>query len=454
MRTVVHSENIRLSVFLGLLVACFLFGGASRVDAMSLIFLQPVAALCVLVFLLTPGAMHWGVVKVPLLLLGALAGTMAAQLVPLPPEIWTKLAGHSQFVGGADLAGIAQPWRPISLTPDLTLASLVGLIVPIAVLVGFASIAAGERRMSLTAMLAGIGVSAIFGLAQVSGGPQSSFYLYDVTNLGNAVGLFANRNHQALLLCMAWPMLVAWELVPHKDPRRRVAGRWIAVCSAIFILPLLIVTGSRAGIVLGVASLGFSAVIWWRAKSRSEFPEGRFDRFIIPAVLAGATMILVATVALSRAEAIQRLLNLQALEDARVETTPTILKMAADFFPVGSGFGSFDPVYRYYEPFALLSPRYLNHAHNDLLELIVSAGLPGVILLALFLVWFGRHAWLAWFARDGGEHVYLARVASVIILLTLMSSLVDYPLRTPLIMAVFGVACGWLALPMRVRVGS
>jgi len=370
---------------------------------------------------------------------------MGAQLVPLPPEVWTKLAGHGPFAESATVAGIHQPWRPISLTPDLTLASLIGLTVPGAVLIGFASIRPRQRRVLLTAVLAGAGVSALFGLAQVSGGPQSPFYLYDVTNLENAVGLFANRNHQALLLAMAWPMLVVWGLAPHKDPRRRAAARWIAVCAALFVLPLLMVTGSRAGLVLGAASLGFTAVMWWRANAQGPIHPGPFNRFTSAAVVVGACVVVVATVAMSRAEAVKRLLSLEALEDSRVETTPTILKMAADFFPVGSGFGSFDPLYRYYEPVALLSPRYLNHAHNDVLELVVSAGLPGVVLTFLFLFWFAKQAWKAWRTRKAHQDADLARVASIIVVLTLMSSLVDYPLRTPLVMAVFCVACGWLA---------
>src|SRR5688500_520243 len=93
-----RSENLRFGVLLALLAACFLFGGASRLDVTSLIVLQPLTALCAVVFLLTPGPIEWSSVRTPLLLLAALAGIMAAQLIPLPPAIWTSLPGHGPFV--------------------------------------------------------------------------------------------------------------------------------------------------------------------------------------------------------------------------------------------------------------------------------------------------------------------------------------------------------------------
>jgi O-antigen ligase len=161
--------------------------------------------------------------------------------------------------------------------------------------------------------------------------------------------------------------------------------------------------------------------------------------------VAGGLVVLAATLMLSRAEAIQRLLNIETGEDARVEAAPTLFTMAGDFFPIGTGFGTFDPVFRYYEPLELLSPKYLNHAHNDLLELIITGGLPGILLLVIFLFWLGKQALRAWLIKQTNQDAALARAASVMVLLALLSSLVDYPLRTPLMAAIFSIACGWLA---------
>src|SRR5688500_6803055 len=88
-------ESLRFGTFLVLLTGCFLFGGASRTDVLSLVVLQPLAVACAAVFLCTPGPIHWASVRVPLLLIGALAAIMAMQLVPFPASVWTSFPGRA-----------------------------------------------------------------------------------------------------------------------------------------------------------------------------------------------------------------------------------------------------------------------------------------------------------------------------------------------------------------------
>lgn len=448
MQTGSRADTARFAVLLALLAACFLMGGASRLDVLSLIILQPLAALCAAAFLLIPGRpVEWSAIRIPLLLLAVLAGITAAQLIPLPPGWWTNLPGHAPFARTVEVAGLQQPWRPISLTPDLTLASLVGLIVPLAVLIGFAAVPQERREALLPALLAGIALSALFGIAQIAGGLRSPFYLYEITNRGSAVGLFSNRNHQAVLVAMAWPMLAVWGTMRDADPKRRMVRRWIAVGFALFLLPLLLVTGSRAGLVLGLLGLGTAALIWRGRRSGARTAARRGERIGLLLAGLGAVAVLVATIVLSRAEALRRLFDLSAAEDTRVEVAPILLEMARDFFPVGSGFGSFDPAYRMYEPVSMLSPQYLNHAHNDLIEIAITAGLPGILLVLLFLAWFAVRALAVWRAKGSAADLSLARLSSAMIGFVLLSSLVDYPLRTPLMMAIFAIGCGWLAAP-------
>ena len=114
--------------------------------------------------------------------------------------------------------------------------------------------------------------------------------------------------------------------------------------------------------------------------------------------------------------------------------------------PLGSGLGSFRRIYAVYEDHDRLDPTaYVPHAHNDYVELALETGIPGLIVLLLFLLWWGRAAWRAWAGPGSGDYARAAAVASAAIL---VHSLVDFPLRTAGISAVFAMC---LALMIRQR---
>jgi O-antigen ligase len=152
--------------------------------------------------------------------------------------------------------------------------------------------------------------------------------------------------------------------------------------------------------------------------------------------------------------ALQRLVG-DSGEDVRTALLPLFTQIARDFLPLGSGFGSFDPVFRTYEPFSNLGPAYVNHVHNDYVEVVLEAGLLGAALLAIFLIWFVIRAFRLWTAQVGrhDQALILGRAGSIIVLLLLASSAVDYPLRTPLLSVVFTIAAIWM-VPARGAAGD
>lgn len=437
-------EQARFGILVALIVICFLGGGASRLDVLSLIYVQPFAVICLAALLLVPGPIDWPLIRTPLLLLGALAAVIAAQLIPLPPSLWAALPGRGPFAEIAAGAGAGNVWRPISLTPDLTLASLAGLIVPAAALVGFASIPRTRAYGLLAVFIIGAALSIFFGLAQVAGGERSPFYFYAITSPGIPVGLFSNRNHQALFLVIAWAMLAVWASQATDNRRADTVRRSIAIAFALLIPPVLLVTGSRAGLALAPVGLLIAGLIW-----RGHRPEGHLSdktrKWLMIGIGTGAVLIVGAAIAFSRDEALRRFLDSSFEDETRLGFFPVLVGIARDFFPVGSGFGSFDPVYRFYEPDALLSATYLNHAHNDLIELVITGGLPALVVALCFLIWFGRNTLAAVRDRKASRRRAFAWLAAGIIALILASSLFDYPLRTPLMSVLFALACGWLA---------
>ena len=123
--------------------------------------------------------------------------------------------------------------------------------------------------------------------------------------------------------------------------------------------------------------------------------------------------------------------------------SPQVAQAAQDFLPLGSGLGSFDPVYRSYEPVETLRAAYFNQAHNDYLQLWLTTGWLGIALVIATFVWWGRRSWSAWRAVSHRDRD-LQRAASVALLLIAAHSAGDYPLRTEAMAVVFALCCAIL----------
>ena len=439
-----RSEQIRYIALLSFLFLCLLGGGASRVDVASLLYLRPAAVLCIVAILITPGAIEFRRYRPLFAMLFALAAIIAAQLVPLPPETWLSLPGRERYAEAIALAG-GGAWHPISLVPDLTLNSLVALVVPLAALIGYAAIRLDQRAHLLRMLIVAGCASAVLGVLQLILGNDSFAYLYSVTHPWSPVGFFSNRNHQAALLAMLLPILAIWIRMPAADEQIRRTRFWTAILIGLFLVPVQLTTGSRAGMALTLIGLAAAALLGGRRELADASVRGR--ALLRRAILVILPIALAAVVIFfGRGLALQRLMGEDIQGDLRVEHTPLMLKMTADFFPLGTGFGTFDPVFRAYEPDASLDPRYFNRAHNDLIELLLNGGLPAALLLIAFLTWFAWSARAA-FARlaTRSPSLLLARLGAIMIAMMLLASLVDYPLRTPLMGVVFVIACGWLA---------
>jgi O-antigen ligase len=138
------------------------------------------------------------------------------------------------------------------------------------------------------------------------------------------------------------------------------------------------------------------------------------------------------------------LISAEAQGDAvsRYTTFTTSFEAVKDHFPFGSGVGTFQPIYRLYEDSDRVTTTYINHVHSDWIEIVLETGLFGVAVLLLFLVWWGRRMIAIWRAP---EPDYFARAATIASAAILAHSLVDYPLRTVAIGAIFAICCALMA---------
>ena len=276
------------------------------------------------------------------------------------------------------------------------------------------------------------------GVAQVLDGRESALRFYETTNASAAVGFFSNRNHQASLQLAAMPMvtivLMSWA--------SRSGVRALPVIALGAGLFLLLATGtflseSRAGVLLAPV-VGVACLLL--ALHRT--PLGLSRRTLLVSAAAAIVLTLGAG-----ALVLRQMPDLAAsvTTDIRAKVLPVIAAEAVRQMPFGSGLGTLDDIYRTQERPETLTNAFLNHAHNDYLEIWLETGLVGVALIILFLVWFGRRAIEIWSSRDPRYDV--ARGGTIVVGLLLVHSLVDYPLRTAAMSVVFGFACGLLFTP-------
>jgi O-antigen ligase len=101
----------------------------------------------------------------------------------------------------------------------------------------------------------------------------------------------------------------------------------------------------------------------------------------------------------------------------------------AEFFPLGSGMGSYPDVMRAFYPSGI--GRQINHAHNDYIEWLFEGGLLAALLVVLFLVLY-LVRWRALWAERNWHSLHMMQVgAGVGLLLILLHGLTDYNLRIP-----------------------
>lgn len=454
------SDRTRFGVFVFFLLAVFLMGGGSRANIASLPFLRPVCFFLIAYAISVAEAGQIRSLGAPLFLLSALAVLILVQLVPLPPAVWSSLPGRDIYAEALRVAGLGDAWRPLSLSPAATLNSLLALSAPFAALLLYAVQGPGYRRRTLWAVCAMGIFSALWGLLQLTGSPAGPLYFYNVTNDGLPVGLFANRNHQAVFLAGLIP-LVAYLGLTTERARGAAAGASFFSLGVILLLSVtILMTGSRAGLLAtAIAFAGAALVMRFRQVSAPKMGASRFgldSRVLIMAALAAVLLLAAAMIWFGRVAAVERLFSAETVEELRGQLLPVLANMAGAFFPVGAGFGAFDAIYDRFEPVSVLSERYLNQAHNDWLQVIIEGGALAGLLLVAFLLWVGRQ--VRHFIRDwrsgasGG--VRRRAAAAAFLLIFAMASLFDYPLRVPSLMAVFIIVCVVLGDDRREPSGS
>jgi O-antigen ligase len=438
------------------MVASLTLGGGTRGGFLSDAILQLVAIPLLLVAL-------WKMFEVALtkqmrMALGfclTVAVLPLVQLIPLPPWLWTALPNRQPSAEALDLLGRGLPWMPISVSPQETWLSALSLLAPLAIFIGTLLLGYRERRWLSVVVLA-VGILSVFiGLIQVAQGPESPWRFFQFTNRTEAVGFFANRNHFAALIYTLTLFAAAWTAsaaVTTGMGRDRNQYDTASIIAAIGCFTLLVLLLAGAAMARSRAGLGLTIVALFGA-----FAIGFSDRRV--GTGSTSSKLLFGAIAIAVIFAVQyalyRILErfaVDSLAGARLSFTPNTIEAARAYMPLGSGLGTFVPVYAMFEkPKDAVIDIYVNHAHNDVVELWLETGILGLALMGLFVIWLAARSVEIWRsappfgARESDWS--LVRAATIVIALVIAHSFVDYPLRAAAMMAIMAFACALLIEP-------
>src|SRR5262249_25707725 len=254
---------------------------------------------------------------------------------------------------------------------------------------------------------------------------------------------FANQNHQAAFLYGTIAYAATWAgLTWASRARRRPSATRVfrPIFSAILLIALIVgltATLSRFGIFLGlvaglcsiplVASLATGAVR---------------GRIIMVAAIANmvALLLMFQFGFVGVAERLSQTLS----SDLRWPLVSITANAAKDYFPFGSGIGTFAPIYQRYEPLEYLMEAYVNRAHNDWLETWLEGGLASAAVVCALVACYLFLAYKSWRTANPNFLVAYARAGSICVGLLLIHSILDYPLRTTALMVMVAISCAFM----------
>ena len=381
-----------------------------------------------------------------LLALAVLVALPLIQLIPLPMSLWEYLPGRSLYAEAMAGVGITPQYHAASLLPNITEASWLTLLVPVAVFL--ATLATDQRRLKqLVNLFIGLALlQAIIGLAQFGTGSLSVFSPEPGARFASvsAHGTYANSDHLAGLLEMALPIVLGLVIAniqlgggskfqAGRQPnfRQRLSRLFssgirfnlvaLYVAAGLGILLGLIFSRSRTGIGLAMLAILLSALVFG-----SRLGGKRSTRLITLFTVIGSALAL----EIGLAPVLARFASQGVSDPYRWSIYTNTIQGIREFFPVGSGFGTYPTVFRHFQPGDV--PEFVNHAHNDYLEWLFEGGLPAALLMLVFLTLYllrWRQIWPR--EEHWSPYAFMRISAGLGLLLIGLHGLIDFNLHIP-----------------------
>ena len=431
-------------------VLAMLFGGGGQGWSDAVVQLAALPLLAWALFRLAPSQLDRGG-QSAIVLLCAILALPLLQLIPMPASLWSGLPSRREIASAYEAAGMALPWLPISLDSTRTWLALLSLLPATAVFLAMLSLEQRSRRILIVLILILVFASVVLDALQIVGGDDTSLRFYEHTSLGRAVGFFANPDHHAAFLYSAIPFIVAWAIGLALDHRRnRAIGFTLLTLLTVAVIIGIAATQSRAGIALLVVAGLFGLLLVWRHN------RNQAGRRLLHFAIGINLVALLLAFQFGFLGFMQRVEQTRGIAEIRWPAARITSQAALANMPFGSGLGTFVPIYQRFAPRETLQTFYVNHTHDDWLELWLTGGMPAIVLALCFLAWLATSTFRLWSSNQPKRQVLdlaLARAAPIVIVLLLLHSVLDFPLRIPALSVLFAIACAYLIAPRRIEDG-
>jgi O-antigen ligase len=445
-RTVMRNEPapmrvIETALVCGLAFAVVSFGGTNAFlfSAVEILFFA-VAAWIALKPEVASGILRPVHVAVPLLLILV----VLLELCPLP-------AGVMAALRGGRTSGDFDP-DVLSIVPYETRSKLLILLACfIAFILAVLTAAQRRRKLLLIRSMVILGaVEAFYGLVQYLSKWQTILWYPKKYDLEEATGTYVNRNHFAGLLEMILPFAVCLAFYEAEKAWSRRTRRlnsasnlpalcfWLAV--AVVLVAALVFSRSRMGMLAVASSL--MVVVSLIALARKTVPAAA------AAVFLALSLSLAAWIGLRPAFA--RFAGV-AREFSGPESRFPIWRGAAELIRrhplVGTGLGTFPIAYTPFQTTFLT--QFVNHAHNDYLELASDLGIPVAAVLVGSILGVLAHSLRRFWRTESRLERYVSLACAGSIVAILLHSLADFNLYIPANALIFATILGIAVAPMR-----
>ena len=445
-----------ISLLLGLAIAVLAFGGVETISfsILEVIFFGAAALLLATSKEFTlPSSRK--IVFVP----AVLGGIVLLQLCPLPSSLLHRLAGRD--VPQAHIGAGYLSFEPYATRTHFL------ILLTCFIAFYFAQVVSQDRRRKqffIGALVALGTFEAFYGLVQYLSGWQQIFAYVKKFDLEEATGTYINRNHYAGFLEMILPFSLAFGFYEYLKLRgdrvskinigslmakSAVKRLVLSLAVSVVICAALIFSRSRMGMLAAASSV----LVIFAFVTISRF-HGRMGS------LLGATFILLSICVaiwigpgpiVSRFQTVNEEYSLGG--QSRISMWRDALPLIKHHPWLGTGLGTFPIAYTSGQT-AFLN-QFVNHAHNDYLEIAGDLGIPAALILFASIIFILVHTMRSFLSgeRDFDRIVALGCVGSIVAIL--LHSFADFNLYIPanalLFSAILGLAVSVPRPPSNVR---